>query len=302
MTATPEFSPLGRAASPLPRLGAHVSAAGGVSKAFIRGHAVGCQTMQIFTRNQNRWQAKPLDADEIARWQAAAAEFSVAPVISHASYLINLASPDDGLWEKSLAAFVDELRRAEALGLLGVVLHPGAHMEQGEEAGIARVIAALDRCHSATEGFRTLSLLEVTAGQGTTLGHRFEHLAAMRKGAAEPQRIGICFDTCHVFAAGYDFSTDTAYQATMNEFDRVVGLQHIRAFHFNDSKHGLGSHKDRHEHIGKGMIGLDGFAHILNDPRFAAVPMILETPKSADMHEDVENLAVLRGLIEGPEG
>lgn len=280
-----------------PRLGAHVSAAGGVSKAFERGQSIGCQAMQIFTRNQNRWDAKPLDRTEVERWQAAAAESGVAPVVAHASYLINLGSPDDALWEKSIAAFVDELERAEALGLLGVVLHPGAHMQRGEEAGIARVAAALNRCHQATAGFQTLTLLEITAGQGTVLGYKFEHLAAMRRQAADPERIGVCFDTCHAFAAGYDFRSAEDYAAMMEDFERTVGLAQLKVFHFNDSKNELGSRKDRHEHIGQGQIGLSGFAHFLNDPRFAGVPMILETPKSADMHEDVRNLAVLRGLL-----
>jgi deoxyribonuclease-4 len=274
-----------------------MSTAGGVSKAFERGQSIGCDTIQIFTRNQNRWDSKPLDPDEIAKWRAAAAATGIAPAVSHASYLINLGSPDDALWEKSIAALIDELQRAEALGLLGVVLHPGAHMEQGEEAGIARVATGLDQAHAATPGYQTLTLLEITAGQGTTLGYKFEQLAAMRSQAAEPARLGICFDTCHAFAAGYDFRTPEGYAAMVEEFDRVIGLPHLRCFHFNDSKGALGNRKDRHEHIGQGGIGLSGFAQILNDPRFAAVPMILETPKSDDMHEDVENLAALRGLL-----
>ena len=281
-----------------PKLGAHMSAAGGVSKAFGRGHSIGCETMQIFTRNQNRWDSKPLDPDEILRWQAASQETGIAPVISHASYLINLASPDDALWEKSIAALVDELQRAETLGLLGVVLHPGSHMQQGEEVGISRVAAGLDRAHAATAGFATLTLLEIIAGQGTNLGYRFEHLAAMRSQAADPERIAVCFDTCHAFAAGYDFRTAEGYAAMIDAFDHTIGLDLLQCFHLNDSKGTLGNRKDRHEHVGKGGIGLSGFAHILNDPRFAGVPMIIETDKSDDMHEDVENLAVLRGLLE----
>lgn len=280
-----------------PKLGAHMSTAGGVSKAYERGLSIGCDTIQIFTRNQNRWDSKPLDAGEVRRWHEAAATTGIAPAISHASYLINLGSPDDGLWQKSIDALVDELQRAEALGLLGVVLHPGAHMEQGEEAGIARVAAGLDRAHALTRGFNTLTLLEITAGQGTTLGYRFEHLAAMRNQVTDPGRIAVCFDTCHAFASGYDFRTPEGYAAMMVQFDQTVGLDLIRCFHFNDSKGDLGSRKDRHEHIGKGAIGLSGFAQILNDTRFSGIPMVLETPKSDDMHEDVENLAVLRGLV-----
>lgn len=280
-----------------PKLGAHMSTAGGVSKAFARGQSIGCAAMQIFTRNQNRWDSKPLDPGQIAAWYEAATETGIAPVVSHTSYLINLGSPDDALWEKSIAALVDELERAEALGLLGAVLHPGAHMGQGEEAGIARVAAGLDRAHQATAGFKTLTLLEITAGQGSTLGYRFEHLAGMRAQAANPERIAVCFDTCHAFAAGYDFRAAADYAAMMEAFDRTIGLERLACFHLNDSKGALGNRKDRHEAIGQGGIGLHGFAHILNDPRFAAAPMILETPKSDDMHEDVENLAVLRGLL-----
>ena len=279
------------------KLGAHVSAAGGVSKAFARGQSIDCATIQIFTRNQNRWNSKPLDASEIARWEAAAVETGIAPAVSHASYLINLGSPKDDLWEKSIDALVDELQRAEALGLLGIVLHPGAHMGEGEEAGIARVAAGLDRAHAATAGFKTLTLLEITAGQGTTLGYKFGHLGAMRSLVSEPDRVAVCFDTCHAFAAGYDFRTAEGYQAMISEFDEAIGLELLKCFHFNDSKGTLGSRKDRHEHIGQGAIGVSGFAHILNDPRFAGVPMILETPKSDDMHEDVENMAVLRSLV-----
>jgi deoxyribonuclease-4 len=185
------------------------------------------------------------------------------------------------------------------LGILGVVVHPGAHMGAGEEAGIARIVTALDRVHAATAGYRTLTLLEATAGQGSALGYRFEQLRAMRDGVHEPDRVAFCFDTCHVFAAGYDIRTLETYAATMSEFDRVLGLERLKCFHFNDSKKGLASRVDRHDHVGTGLLGLAPFGFILNDPRFAATPMILETPKSEDMHEDVENLRVLRGLIAG---
>ncbi|HHB91057.1 MAG TPA: deoxyribonuclease IV [Anaerolineae bacterium] len=283
----------------MPRFGAHVSTAGGVSKAFQRAEDVGCDTMQIFTRNNNRWATKPLDPKEIQRWHERWKQSPVRPVVSHASYLINLASSDDPLWEKSIDAFVDELERAEALGLLGVVLHPGSPKEDGEAYGIERIAKALDICHQRTPGFKTLTLLETTAGTGKHLGYRFEQLAAMRAAVADPDRVAICFDTCHVFAAGYEIRTPEGYAETMDAFDQIIGLDLLKCFHFNDSKFDLGSRKDRHEHIGKGFIGLDGFRHIINDPRFEHVPMILETPKSKDMHEDVENLAVLRSLVEG---
>ncbi len=282
----------------MPRFGAHVSTAGGVSKAFQRAEDVGCDTMQIFTRNNNRWATKPLDPREIQRWHERWQQSPVRPVVSHASYLINLASSDDALWEKSIDAFVDELERAEALGLLGVVLHPGSPKEDGEAYGIERIARALDICHQRTAGFEALTLLETTAGTGKHLGYRFEQLTAMRAGASDPERIAVCFDTCHVFAAGYEIRTPEGYAQTMDAFDQTIGLDLLKCFHFNDSKFDLGSRKDRHEHIGKGFIGLDGFRHIINDPRFEHVPMILETPKSKDMHEDVENLAVLRSLVE----
>ena len=280
-------------------LGAHMSAAGGVSKAFERARSIGINTMQIFTKNQNRWRQKPIPPQEIERWFELQAETGISPVVSHAAYLINLGSPNDALWEKSADAFADELTRAEQLGILGVVLHPGAHVGSGKEAGIARVIAGLDRAHAATPGYKTLTLLEITAGQGSNLGYRFEQLRAMLEGVKEPERVAFCFDTCHAFAAGYDFRTPETYAATMAEFDRLLGLDRLRCFHFNDSKKGLGSRVDRHEHIGAGLLGLAPFGFILNDPRFVGVPKILETPKSADMHEDLENLKVLRGLVEG---
>ncbi len=278
-------------------LGAHMSTAGGLSRAFERGQAIGINTMQIFTKNQNRWEQKPATADEIARWFAAQTATGIGPVVSHAAYLLNLGTPDDALWEKSVRALIDELTRAEQLSIVGVVLHPGAHMHTGEAAGIRRIIAGLDTAHDATPGYRTFTLVETTAGQGTALGYRFEQLHAILNGVKAPERIGFCFDTCHVFAAGYDIRTAEAYAATMAEFDRLAGLDRIKCFHFNDSKKGLGTRVDRHDHIGTGELGLQAFANILNDPRFAAVPMILETPKSEDMHEDVENLRILRSLI-----
>ncbi len=278
------------------RLGAHMSVSGGLSKAFERAQSINTNTMQIFTKNQNRWEQKPAPQDEIARWFQSQAETGIAPVLSHAAYLINLGSPDDTLWNRSVTAMADELLRAEQLAVLGVVVHPGAHMGAGEDAGIARIVAGLDRAHAATPGYRTLTLLETTAGQGSALGYRFEQLRALLESAREPERIGFCVDTCHVFAAGYDIRTPETYAATVEEFDRVVGLARLKCFHFNDSKKGLGSRVDRHDHIGSGALGLSTFGFILNDARFAEVPMILETPKSEDMHEDVANLRVLRGL------
>lgn len=279
-------------------IGAHMSTSGGLSLAFDRAQAIGITTMQIFTKNQNRWEQKPAAPEEIARWRQRQIETGIAPVVSHAAYLLNLGTPDEALWEKSVNALIDELTRAEQLGLLGVVFHPGAHMGTGEEAGIARIVAGLDRAHAATPGFQTLTLIEGTAGQGTALGYRFEHLRDMRTGARDPERIGFCLDTCHMFAAGYDLRTAEAYATTMAEFDHLAGLDNLKCFHFNDAKKPLGSRVDRHDHIGTGMLGLAAFGFILNDPRLAAVPKILETPKSDDMHEDVENLSTLRSLLQ----
>lgn len=280
-------------------LGAHMSVAGGLSLAFERARSIGINTMQIFTKNQNRWEQKPTPPEEIGRWFQAQAETGIGPVVSHAAYLLNLGTPDDALWERSVNALIDELTRAEQLGILGVVLHPGAHMESGEEAGIARIVAGLDRAHAATPGYKTLTLLETTAGQGTVLGYTFDQLKMMAAGVREPERIGFCLDTCHIFVAGYDIRTPEAYAATMAEFDRLLGLDRLKCIHFNDAKKPLGSRVDRHDHIGTGELGLAAFGFFLNDPRLARVPMILETPKSEDMHEDVENLRVLRGLFRG---
>jgi deoxyribonuclease IV len=280
-------------------LGAHMSVSGGLSLAFERAQSIGINTMQVFTKNQNRWEQKPASPEEITRWFAVQQTTGINPVVSHAAYLINMGSPDDALWNRSVNAMIDEVSRAEQLGILGVVIHPGAHMGAGEEAGIARIVTALDRVHASTPGYRTLTLLEATAGQGSALGYRFEQLRAMRQGAAEPDRVGFCFDTCHVFAAGYDIRTPESYAETMAEFDRLLGLDRLKCFHFNDSKKGLGARVDRHDAIGTGMLGVAPFGFILNDPRFTDVPMILETPKSEDMHEDLENLRVLRELVSG---
>jgi deoxyribonuclease IV len=278
-------------------LGAHMSTSGGLSNAFDRGAAVGCTTMQIFTKNQNRWQRKPTPPEEIVKWGEKQAATGIRPVVSHAAYLINLGTPNQEIWDKSVDALADELTRAEELGLLGVVFHPGAHMGEGEEAGIARIVKGIDAAHGRTGGFKTLTLIEGTAGQGSALGYRFEHLQAMLQGVAEPKRLAFCLDTCHLFAAGYDLRTEQAYADTMGQFDRLCGIERLRCFHFNDAKKPLGSRVDRHDHIGTGQIGLEAFGFILNDPRLKDVPKILETEKSEDMHEDLENLRVLRGLI-----
>jgi deoxyribonuclease IV len=280
-------------------LGAHMSVAGGLSSAFERGQSIGINTMQIFTKNQNRWQQKPADSQEVERWFQAQAATGISPVVAHAAYLLNLGTADPELWQKSVNALADELGRAEQLALLGVVFHPGAHMGTGEEAGLARIVAGIDAAHAVTPGYKTLTLIENTAGQGSALGYKFEQLQAMLEGVKQPERIGFCFDTCHALAAGYDIRTPETYAETMQQFDRRVGFGRLRCFHFNDSKKGLGERVDRHDHIGTGQLGLAPFGFILNDARFSGVPKILETPKSDDMHEDVENLRTLRALVEG---
>ena len=274
-----------------------MSIAGGVSKSLQRGHSIGCEAIQIFTRNQRQWKSKPLVAEEIAQFKLNREETGIGPVVAHDSYLINLGSPDEAMWQKSLQAYIVELEHCDTLGIPYLVMHPGSHLGSGEEAGLRRIAAALDHAHAATPGCGVITLLETTAGQGTNLGCRFEQLAAIREMVEEPGRVAVCFDTCHVFAAGYDLRTPEAYAATMGEFERVLGLDLLRCFHLNDCKKGLGSRVDRHEHIGQGMLGLEPFRLLLNDPRLAHLPGLLETPKGPEMREDVENLRVLRGLV-----
>ncbi len=280
-------------------LGAHMSVAGGLDKAIARGVGVGCTAIQIFTKNANQWKAKPLADEDIARFKAALADSPIAPeaVVAHDSYLINLGSPDDDKWEQSVAAFTDELRRCDQLGVPFLVTHPGAHMGSGEEAGLARVVAGMTRALAESE--RATVLLETTAGQGTYLGGRFAHLGQLLA-LTPPEftaRVGICLDTCHVFVAGYDISTPEGYAATWAEFDREIGRDRLRVLHLNDAKKPLGSHTDRHEHLGKGFIGETGFRLLMNDPLLHGLPLLLETPKGDDCAEDRENMDFLRGLI-----
>ncbi|HEX9371613.1 MAG TPA: deoxyribonuclease IV [Roseiflexaceae bacterium] len=289
------------------KFGAHMSISGGLHKAFGHGERAGCDTIQIFSKNQQQWRAKPLADQDIALFKAEQQRTGFGPLIVHDSYLINLASPSDELWEKSIAAFGDELERGAALGIPYLVTHPGAHTGSGEETGLLREAAALNRLldagvggPSTGSGQAVTILLETTAGQGSALGYRFEHLARLIELVDRAERLGVCVDTCHILAAGYDIRTPEACAATFDEFDRVVGIERIKAFHLNDSQKDLGSRVDRHTHIGAGCVGLEGFRAIVNDPRFASLPMILETPKGEDLAEDIENLAKLRGLIQLP--
>ena len=300
----------------MPYLGAHESVAGGLHLAFDRLQQVGGEALQIFTRNQRQWHPPPLTAEEITLFQEAwsrtvslpvgrsssilgASDTRASlPVASHASYLINLASAKQELSEKSIAAFITEIERCRQLGIPFVIIHPGSHGGDGVEAGLVRLSRALDQVLAAT-GPEVMVLLETTAGQGTSLGSRFEELAFILAHSRAPERLGVCVDTCHIFAAGYDIRTLPAYGRTMDEFDRLVGIERIKFFHLNDSKKELGSRVDRHTHIGQGAIGLAGFAGLLNDPRFADHPMTIETEKGDDLQEDRDNLRVLRGLITG---
>jgi len=280
-------------------LGAHQSIAGGYHKAVERAKQCGCNCVQLFTKNNNQWSAKPITQEEVERFCEAIDEYEIIHPIAHGSYLINLASPDRQLWQKSVAAFAEELRRAEVLGIPYVVTHPGAYTTGSEESGLLNVIQALDEVHTKTEGLHAQCLLETTAGQGTTLGWRFEQLAVILDGVQRPNRLGVCFDTCHVFAAGYPLNAKKDYEATIAEFDQLVGLDRIKAFHLNDSRRGLGSRIDRHEHIGRGVLGLEAFRNLLCDPRFRHVPMYLETPKGEENNTNFDeiNLQVLRGLV-----
>lgn len=282
-------------------LGAHMSIAGGVSQALSRATSIGSNAVQVFTKNNRQWQGPPIDGEDVARWADEMPAAGIAYAVSHASYLINLASPQDPLWEKSRRAHEDELRRAQAYGIPHVVLHPGAHTGSGADAGIARIADALNRIHAATpECGDTLTLLELMAGQGTVIGRSFGELRQVIELVEEKERVAICLDTCHAFAAGYDIRDEAGYGAMMAEIAVEVGLDAIKCLHFNDSKGGLASHKDRHTHIGEGEIGADGFRLFLNDPRWDGIAMLLETPKKEDLADDVRNLATLCALVDDP--
>jgi len=277
-------------------LGAHMSIAGGLHLALERGQALGCFAVQIFVKNQRQWAARPLGADEVRAFRAARRATGIPSVFAHASYLINLASPDAAAWARAVDAFTDELERAEALGLACVAIHPGSHLGTGIEAGLARVAAAVGETLRRTRGYRVRIALENTAGGGGTLGRTFGELGALLDRTGRARRVGVCLDTCHLFAAGYDIRTPVGYAAAMAECASAVGIERVLAFHLNDAKAPLGSGLDRHENIGRGRLGLGPFRLLLNDARFAAVPKVLETPKDPEPAADLRNLAVLRRL------
>ncbi len=278
-------------------LGAHMSTEGGVHTAFERGTRIGCTTMQVFVKNNNQWAGKPQSEHDISLYKSEKAKSAIAPVVAHAAYLINLCSTNAGVLKKSRTAFEDELKRCEGFGIEALIFHPGAHLGAGEEEGIKRIAELLNLVHQRTKGFRVLSTLECTAGQGSAIGYRFEHLRDIINLVDEKERLAVCLDTCHLFAAGYNIGTEEGWNDTISQFDKIVGLDRLVAIHTNDSKKELGSRVDRHEHIGKGMIGLTGFRMLMNDERLAHIPKLLETPKSEDMHEDVENMDLLKSLI-----
>jgi len=278
-------------------LGAHMSISGGLHLAIDRAVAAGCGVVQIFTRNSNQWKGKPVSDADTALFRSKLAASGLHEVISHDIYLINLAAPPGETRDKSVAAFRDELETCARLGINKVVMHPGSHLADSPQNGLGRVIEAFDQLFADVPQFEGKVLIETTAGQGSNLGRTFEELGTIISGSRFPEKFGVCFDTCHTFAAGYDTATEEGYRDTMAQFDRLIGIGRLECFHFNDSKKGLGSRVDRHEHIGQGTLGLNPFRFILNDPRFTSVPKILETPKGDNDEMDAVNLGVLRGLI-----
>lgn len=281
---------------PPDELGAHMSIAGGLYRALERGAELACGAVQIFVKNQRQWAARPLSGDEVRAFVAARRRTRIRSVFAHASYLINLAAPDPVAWARAVEVFADELERAEALGLGALVIHPGSHMGAGLEAGLARVTAGIDAALERTRGYRVKVALENTAGGGHTIGRTFGELAALLERSAAPERLGVCVDTCHLHAAGYDLRTPAGYRGVMDECVSVLGPRRILAFHLNDARAPRGSGRDRHEHIGEGALGLGPFRRLLRDTRFARVPKVLETPKEPEPIADRKNLRTLRAL------
>jgi deoxyribonuclease-4 len=281
-----------------------MSVAGGLPFAIARAHVHQCEALQIFTKNASQWRARPLPDEEIAEFKQAAKETGIGPIVSHASYLINVATTNPALRAQSLAALGEEIDRAEALGLLGVVLHPGARMTTPEDEAIELVVAGLAHVLSERPGSTTMILLEHTAGQGTAMGATFEQIAGMLNGVRDKKRLGVCLDTCHLLASGYDICSADGYRDTFDRFDELIGFDRLKVFHLNDSKKPCSSRVDRHEHIGKGCIGLEPFRRLINDPRFDHLPMVIETEKAETREKmrivpdslDVMNLTTLRGL------
>ena len=278
-------------------LGAHMSIGGGVQRAIERARSIECTAMQIFVKNNMQWFARPLQREEIRAFLEHAQRRELAAVFGHANYLINLAATNPRFHANSIRALSEELTRADQLGLPFLVLHPGAHLGAGEAAGLEKIAASIDQVFARIPKVKTRLALETTAGQGSCLGHTFKHLAEIMTRVREPERLAVCLDTAHVFAAGFDLTTAAGTRKMFREFERTIGLEHLVALHLNDSKTARGSRVDRHEHIGKGKIGLEAFRVIMRDRRFRKIPKVLETPKGKELHEDVENMKVLRGLL-----
>jgi deoxyribonuclease IV len=278
-------------------LGAHMSIGGGVHRAIERSRSIDCTAMQIFVKNNMQWFARPLQREEIRAFLEHAQRKELRAAFAHANYLINLAATNPQFHANSLRALSEELVRADQLELPFLVMHPGAHLGAGVEAGLEKIIASIDAIWSVIPKVKTKIALETTAGQGSCLGDRFEQIAAIIENVREPERLCVCLDTAHVFEAGYDIGSEAGARKTFREFDRVIGLEMLAALHLNDSKTPLGSRVDRHEHIGRGKIGLEAFRFIMRDRRFRKIPKVLETPKGKELAEDVENMRTLRGLL-----
>jgi deoxyribonuclease-4 len=278
-------------------LGAHMSISGGIHLAPGRGKEVGCGVIQVFTQNSNQWRGKPVSDSDAALFREKWRESGLNEIVSHDIYLINMGAAPGEVREKSLVAFREEMERCARLGIDKIVMHPGAHLKDGEDTGIKRICDAFNLLFEQVPEYTGRVLIETTAGQGTNVGYRFEQLRAIIDGTSHPDRFAVCYDTCHTFAAGYDITTPEGYDKTFAEFDRIIGLDRLQCFHINDSKKGLNSRVDRHEHIGQGEMGLEGFRMLMNDPRFVSVPKILETPKGDNNEMDEINLKTLRDLI-----
>ncbi len=274
-----------------------MSIAGGVSEAIVRGRDTGCECVQIFTKSSRQWAAKPYAKEEVQAFKKALADSRIRMVVAHDSYLLNLGAPDEKLRKRSVEGFIDELERCELLGVPFLIAHPGSHVGSGEEAGIKTIAHSIDEAHKACAGFKTRVALEITAGQGSNLGYKFEQMGAIFDAVKENGRLRLCFDTEHAFAAGYDLRTDEGYERTFAELDQYIGLERLAAFHLNDSLKPLNSRVDRHEHIGKGHLGLEAFRRLLNDPRLAGLPMCLETDPGPEMKEIVADLRQLHKLL-----
>ena len=278
-------------------IGAHMSISGGVFNAILAGEELGCTTIQIFTKNNNQWKAKELTQPEVDKFFQHQMRTKISPIVGHNGYLINLASPKDDIYALSRESMLVELQRAEKLGLPYLVMHPGSHLGTGEKEGIKKIAGSINWLHQKTKGYKVKICLETTAGQGSAIGYRFEHLAELIEQVKDNKRLAVCYDTCHTFAAGYDIRTKKAYEATFKEFDKVIGLSQLKVIHVNDSMKDLGSRVDRHQHIGEGKIGLEGFRLLMNDKRWEKVPKILETPKEEGTKRDIKNLNLLKSLV-----